>query len=294
MDLANLLFFAVPFAIAAVVPGPVQAALVAQVLSRGSSGATPFVMGIVAGNALWLTAAIYGHAASASLRSVAGNQLFVTDEGTGEPVLLLHGGFMDSTMWDGTAQVLRAHYRVVRFDFRGYGQSPASRSSYSPTADIGAVLDHLGIEQAHVVGISMGGGIAIDFAVAHPSRVRTLILAEPGLSGWQWSADVTGTMQAVMKANRERGREAAIDVFLRQPVFASAAGNPAALAAIRAQLERNFSLESKFMVQSPAPALERIQVPTLVMTAERGGPDAQKIATLLGQQIAGAQVVVVK
>ena len=60
MDLAALLFFAVPFAIAAVVPGPVQAALVAQVLSRGSSGATPFVIGIVAGNALWLTAAIYG------------------------------------------------------------------------------------------------------------------------------------------------------------------------------------------------------------------------------------------
>jgi threonine/homoserine/homoserine lactone efflux protein len=65
MDLANLLFFAVPFAIAAVVPGPVQAALVAQVLSRGSSGATPFVMGIVAGNALWLTAAIYGLSAVA-------------------------------------------------------------------------------------------------------------------------------------------------------------------------------------------------------------------------------------
>jgi 3-oxoadipate enol-lactonase len=234
------------------------------------------------------------HTASASVRSVAGNQLYVTDEGAGEPVLLLHGGFMDSTMWDGTAQVLRAHYRVVRFDLRGYGQSPASRSNYSPATDIAAVLDHLGIERAHLVGISMGGGIAIDFAVAHPSRVRTLILAEPGLSGWQWSADVTGTMQAVMEANRDQGRAAAIHAFLRQPVFASAARNPAALAAIREQLERNFNLESKFMVQFPAPALEQIHVPTLVMTADRGGPDAQKIATLLGQQIAGAQVVVVK
>src|SRR5687768_11986026 len=87
-------------------------------------------------------------AASGSLlRSVGGSELFVTDEGAGDPVLLLHGGFMDSTMWDGTARVLRGHYRVVRFDFRGYGKSPASRSSYRPTADIAALLDHLGIER---------------------------------------------------------------------------------------------------------------------------------------------------
>lgn len=226
-----------------------------------------------------------------------GVKLFVVDQGQGEPVLMLHGGFMDSSMWDGEAKALEGRYRVIRYDMRGYGRSPASPAPYLPADDMAALLDHLKIPKAHVVGISMGGGLAVDFALAHPARVGSLLLAEPGVSGWRWSSDVNSTMQAVMTANKERGRDAAIETFLKQPVFASAAGKPEAMAAIRAQLQRNFSLEPSGARQPSTPAIDRlveIAVPTLVLIAEAGGPDARLIGERFQRDVRGAQVVAVK
>jgi 3-oxoadipate enol-lactonase len=226
-----------------------------------------------------------------------GIRVFVADKGQGEPVLMLHGGFMDSSMWDGDAKALEGRYRIIRYDMRGYGRSPASPAPYQPTDDIVALLDHLKIPKVHVVGISMGGGLAVDFALAHPSRVGSLFLAEPGLSGWRWSSEVSGTMQTVMNANKVRGREGAIEEFLKQPVFASAADKPDAIAAIRAQLQRNFSLEPRGAQEPSNPAIDRlaeIACPTVVLVAERGGPDARLIGDRFQREVAGARVIQVK
>lgn len=227
---------------------------------------------------------------------VSGSQLHVTVEGSGKPVVLIHGGFMDSTMWDAQAAALAPRFRVIRIDLRGFGRSPKTTREYVPEDDIAAVLDRFQAARAAIVGISMGGELAIDFALSHPSRVESLVLAEPGLSGWQWSAEVKETMEAVMKTAKEQGREAAIEVFLRRPVFASAKDKPVAFAAIRTQLQRNFSLEPKGMKGVERAAVDRlteIKVPTLVMVAEHGGPDARAIAKKIAAAVSGARLVTV-
>ncbi len=79
------------------------------------------------GGALALSATLLGYTrptlAQGSFVTINGAQLFVTDEGSGTPVVLLHGGFMDSTMWDAQAAALAGKHRVIRFDFRGFGRS---------------------------------------------------------------------------------------------------------------------------------------------------------------------------
>ncbi len=150
------------------------------------------------------------------------------------------------------------------------------------------------MERAAVVGLSMGGEIAVDFSLSHPNRVSCLVLAEPGLSGYQWSSDVMDTMDAVMTAARDRGRDAAIEEFLSRPVFASAKDKPAAYAAIRAQLERNFSLDDKEMLAPRLLAVGRLselKMPTLVIVAEQGGPDAMAIAAKIKSEVAGAELL---
>jgi 3-oxoadipate enol-lactonase len=227
---------------------------------------------------------------------VNGSHLHVTVEGSGKLVVLLHGGFMDSTMWDAQAAALSPHFRVIRIDLRGFGRSPKTTQDYFPEDDIAAVLDKVNVERAAIVGISMGGGLAIDFALRHPGRVESLVLAEPGLSGWKWSAEVTETMEAVMKTAKEQGRDAAIEAFLRRPVFAAAKDKPAAYAAIRSQLQRNFSLEPQRMKAVERPAVDRlseIRVPTLLMVAEHGGSDARAIAQKVAAAVTGAQLVTV-
>lgn len=237
-----------------------------------------------------------GAAAEAAGRvvEVNGTSLYVVDEGQGDPIVLVHGGFMDSDSWDLAAAALRTQYRVIRFDLRGFGRSLKPVAPYAPTDDIRALLDKLDVPRAHVVGISMGGAVAINFAIAHPSRVRSLALVEPGLGGYPMSSDVTDTMRAVAATARDRGREAAIEEFLRRPVFASATDKPDAYAMIRSQLAKNFSLESPGMRDiSPAAAtrLGELTTPTLMMVGEFGGPDAKAIGRKIAAESPRAELV---
>ncbi|WP_241844312.1 alpha/beta fold hydrolase [Kitasatospora sp. CB01950] len=106
--------------------------------------------------------------------------------GDGPPLVLLHPGVGDSRIWDGLWDRLTARHRLVRYDVRGYGRSPEPAGSYSHVADLHAVLDRFGLDRVHLVGCSMGGGTALGFALRHPGRVASLVLACPGVPGYPW------------------------------------------------------------------------------------------------------------
>ncbi len=86
-------------------------------------------------------------------------------------------------MWDREAARFADHHRTIRLDLRGFGSSPPASAPFSYGQDLRAVLDHLGVRSAFVVGSSMGGAFAIDLALEHPERVAGLLLVAPGLSG---------------------------------------------------------------------------------------------------------------
>lgn len=100
--------------------------------------------------------------------------------GDGDPLLMVMGFSADARMWMFQTPALSQHYRCITLDNRGTGSSPLPADPFSMediAADALAVLDHLGIERAHVLGISMGGAIAQHLALKAPERVRSLILA---------------------------------------------------------------------------------------------------------------------
>lgn len=107
-----------------------------------------------------------------------GYQLHWEDTGSGSPVLLIMGAVYSSAMWYPALPALREHHRLISFDNRGTGRStwdgPASIEDLA--ADALAVLDASGVEHAHVYGISLGGVLALELAMAAPSRVRSLVL----------------------------------------------------------------------------------------------------------------------
>jgi pimeloyl-ACP methyl ester carboxylesterase len=103
-------------------------------------------------------------------------------EGAGSPLVLLHGFGGSARNWRPQLRALRDAVRVAACDVRGHARSeaPADAAAYRPAcfvADVARVLDHLGAQQAVVGGLSMGAGIAARFAIAHPERVRGLVLA---------------------------------------------------------------------------------------------------------------------
>jgi 3-oxoadipate enol-lactonase len=119
--------------------------------------------------------------------------------GSGTPLVLTHGLGDDLHFWDGVASALAEHHRLLRWDVRGFGLSDKPAGPYSPAllaGDLAALLDALGVERAHVGGLSMGGVIAQRLALDFPARVRSLVLvstsSEVGPSGaanWQRLAD---------------------------------------------------------------------------------------------------------
>ena len=88
-------------------------------------------------------------------KHVNGVDIAYDDEGRGAPVVLLHAGIADRTMWDDIAPMLAEGFRILRPDLRGYGETPLPDGPFVYAADVAALLGALGIERAHVVGVSM-------------------------------------------------------------------------------------------------------------------------------------------
>jgi len=114
---------------------------------------------------------------------VPGGRLWTEQAGAGPAVLFAHAGIADARMWDEQITALAGRYHAIRYDQRGHGRSSPPDVPYSPAADLGAVLDHAGADQAVLVGCSVGGAIAINYALAHPGRVTGLVLAAASTSG---------------------------------------------------------------------------------------------------------------
>lgn len=106
-------------------------------------------------------------------------------EGVGPAVVLVHAGVANRSMWDAQVAALKGAYRVIRHDTRGFGETETDAVTFSNRADIAALLDHLGERSAHVLGLSRGAMIALDFALEYPDRVRSLIVAAGGISGYE-------------------------------------------------------------------------------------------------------------
>lgn len=129
----------------------------------------------------------------------------------GSPVLLIMGFGMSGRAWAPQVRQLKDHHRVAYYDNRGIGQSESSRHAYGfrdLADDAAALLDHLGWDDAHVVGVSMGGMIAQHLALARPGRLRslTLIATHPG-GGLHRTFPTRKGLQLFLKANTSRGDE---------------------------------------------------------------------------------------
>ncbi|MFF4378398.1 alpha/beta fold hydrolase [Kitasatospora sp. NPDC001547] len=107
-------------------------------------------------------------------------RLAYLDAGSGEPLVLLHGGLLDHRSWADQLPALLPEHRVIAPDTRGHGASDNARRPFRPADDLADLLRHLGLGPVTVVGLSMGGTIALDLALEHPELVRALVISGNG------------------------------------------------------------------------------------------------------------------
>ena len=106
--------------------------------------------------------------------------------GEGEPFVMIHAGVADSRQWNNEFTYFSQHYRVLRYDLRGYGKSEPVEGDFTHMGDLVALLDHLEIHQPLILmGCSMGGGLAMDFTLEYPDKVKALIMVDSNPSDWE-------------------------------------------------------------------------------------------------------------
>lgn len=111
-------------------------------------------------------------------------QLYYEIAGEGQPFVMIHAGIADSRQWNNEFAHFSERFRVLRYDLRGYGKSEPVEGEYSHLADLSALLDRLHLDQPLILmGCSMGGSLALNFALTYPSGVKALILVDSGPTG---------------------------------------------------------------------------------------------------------------
>jgi 3-oxoadipate enol-lactonase len=226
-----------------------------------------------------------------------GTKIHWDEQGLGAPILLIMGLGYASAMWHRMRPALSQHFRTIAFDNRGVGLSDVPPGPYSIAAmasDAAAVLDAVGIAQAHVFGVSMGGMIAQEFALEYPVKTRSLILgctAAGGPSAVRAESKVADVLRA-RDMTPEQAREAIIpyiydaatprtkideDTAMRQRWLPTPAGYFAQLQAVLA-----FESYSR---------LDRITAPTLVIHGKSDGLVPPANGELIASRIPGARLV---
>src|SRR6201990_1277829 len=114
-----------------------------------------------------------------------GVRIYYEVHGDGPPLILTHGYSSTSAMWQGQIAAFSRHHKLVTWDMRGHGQSdypddPAAYSEPATVADMLAILDEVGAEKAIVGGLSLGGYMSLAFHLAHPERVKALLIIDTG------------------------------------------------------------------------------------------------------------------
>lgn len=121
--------------------------------------------------------------------NINGVKMHYDMQGEGEPLVLIHAAIANLHMWDAQVAAFAPHFRVICYDVRGFGETPDPAGNYTDYADVKALLDHLGVQRTHVLGISNGGRIALEVALTYPDLVNKLVLVAPGLPGYKAPPD---------------------------------------------------------------------------------------------------------
>ena len=229
------------------------------------------------------------------------SDLYVEQAGAGSPVVLLHEGIADSRMWEPQWAAYAQRYRVVRFDMRGFGQSPPAVGTFSLAGDLVELLEGLELGPAAIVGVSLGGSVGMETAIARPDLVSRLVLVAPGLRGYEMS-DETKAGWAEEEAALERSDvDEAVEVNLRMwvdgpfrspdevdPDVRSKVGEMQRRA-IEVWQEGGEEGEHRSLAEDWGERLGEIAVPTLILVGELDRPEMLEIAKRLETEIPNAR-----
>jgi len=222
---------------------------------------------------------------------VGADKIWAEDSGgDGPALLLLHEGVGDARMWDPVWPTVTSFYRAIRYDVRGFGRSPAATESYTLLADAESVLDYFGIGAAHLVGCSMGGGTAIELALARTGQVQSLVLLCPGISGYAYPEPDPAVEAQFAAAEAAGDVDGLIRLSLQE--WGRSGDDPTVTDLMRSAL-RAWDNQQRFM-QEGDPVYERLgelRLPVVLMVGDADSPGLIASNEAAAARIPGCELI---
>lgn len=220
--------------------------------------------------------------------------------GEGEPVVFVHAGIADSRMWDPQFESVPAGYQFVRLDLQGFGNTAFAGEPFAYHQDVLAVMDHLSLGRAFLVGCSIGGNIALEVAAEAPHRVAGLVLVgsdAPGFDPEPYESPEWPEAVAAFQAG-DYSRVAELDAAM-WAVGYGRTGEEVAPALIELVMEmdlvplRSEADREEVRIKPDTPDPAALEFPTLVVVGEHDLPDMRAHADRLAEVLAGGHPLVI-
>ncbi len=236
------------------------------------------------------------------MAAINGTQMYYEVAGSGHPLVLVHAGVADNRMWDDQFEAFAQHYKVIRFDQRGFGQTKPVDGEFRRYEDLYTLLKFLGVEQTYLMGCSMGGGACIDFALEYPGMAKALITVGSGPGGFKTDTPPPPVWDALVKAfnenNLEQVNEYEAQVWLDGPyapagrIGGTIREKMLAMNRIALQNEK-LELGKEIALDPPsATRLGDLKLPTLLIYGDLDTPHIQASGKYMAQHISGAKEIV--
>ncbi len=213
--------------------------------------------------------------------------------GEGTPIVFVHGFSLDSRMWDPQVDYFAQTNQVVTYDLRGFGRSPTPAGAYSHQDDLYNLITHLNLPKFHIVGLSLGGEVALDYTLTYPDTVLSLTLADCSLGGY--ASTVDWRVYA-----KEQGLEKAKENWLNHSVFATATTKPEVFSHLK-KIVNDYSgwhwLNSDPRTKLSPPAIDRlgeIKLPTQIILGDLDLPYYHDIAKIMIDKIPNSKLHIIK
>lgn len=234
---------------------------------------------------------------------INGTQFYYEVAGTGYPLVLVHAGIADRRMWDAQVRAFAQHYKVIRYDMRGYGKTAMVAGPFSHHQDLYDLLRFLGIEHAHLLGCSKGGTTIIDFTLEHPEMVSALVLVAATPSGYELRGDPPKQWDELVAAYKQhnfaRASELEVQIWVDGPHRTPDQVDPTIRDRVREMNMIALATEASELgsEQPLEPAavnrLAELHVPTLVIVGDLDVPKLVTAGELLASKIVGAAKAVI-
>ncbi len=234
-------------------------------------------------------------------------RLYYETAGKGTPLVLAHAAFLDSRMFDAIWEPLAKHFRVIRYDMRGFGKSSPVTGPLSRRNDLDRLLTHLDVTQAHLIGCSLSGQISLDLALEQPQRFKSLTLVGATPSGFELQGEppryIWDMVGALQSGNFDHANELQIRIWLdgehREPCQVDSTLRKKALEMNRNPVAQKTFLSSDMQPATPLepPAITRLEsvtCPTWIVAGALDHSEGLRAADEMAQRIPDARKTMIE